>query len=149
MNLTNAKWLYSPKTHINTWSHFHKSFKANLSISFPEGMVQSVYLPIKFTKKLSLIGNIFIWMPQNGIHYPKLLNTWGGTEFVMLMKRQRGWFVEWIDNSPAALARREAVQKKERQATDDEEREKRLLLQQIERAKQHQPSETSDSPVSY
>ncbi|PVU89467.1 hypothetical protein BB561_005327 [Smittium simulii] len=44
---------------------------------------------------------------------------------------ERGWFIEWIDNSPAALARREAILKKDRQVTNDEEREKKLIKQQL------------------
>ncbi|PVU99141.1 hypothetical protein BB559_000973 [Furculomyces boomerangus] len=48
---------------------------------------------------------------------------------------ERGWFIEWIDNTPAALARREAIQKKERAIMTDEEREKKLLAEQLEIAK--------------
>ncbi|KAJ1674981.1 hypothetical protein EV182_002175, partial [Spiromyces aspiralis] len=79
------------------------------------------------------------------------------TEFVKYLGRNgichvdetpRGWFVEWIDNSPAAMARREAVQKKERQAMDDEEREKRLLEEQMQRAKQ-QRAAGSAKPTEY
>ncbi|KAJ1982222.1 hypothetical protein H4R35_000393 [Dimargaris xerosporica] len=65
------------------------------------------------------------------------------TEFVKHLGREgiahvdetpRGWFVAWIDNSPEALKRLAAIQKKERAAMDDEQREQRLLEQQIARA---------------
>ncbi|KAJ2157608.1 hypothetical protein GGF46_004378 [Coemansia sp. RSA 552] len=55
---------------------------------------------------------------------------------------ERGWMVEWIDVSPAALARKAAILKKERQDMDDEQREQKLLREQIARAKgmeQQQP----------
>ncbi|KAJ2488296.1 hypothetical protein IWW37_004914 [Coemansia sp. RSA 2050] len=47
---------------------------------------------------------------------------------------ERGWLIEWIDNSPEALARKAAIMKKERQEMDDEQREQMLLQEQIERA---------------
>ncbi|KAJ2455232.1 hypothetical protein EV183_000967 [Coemansia sp. RSA 2336] len=51
---------------------------------------------------------------------------------------ERGWMIEWIDTSPEALARKEAIMKKERQEMDDEQREQQLLREQIERAKKAQ-----------
>ncbi|KAJ2312699.1 hypothetical protein IWW52_004783 [Coemansia sp. RSA 2704] len=51
---------------------------------------------------------------------------------------ERGWMIEWIDNSPEALARKAAIQKKERQEMDDEQRELKMLQEQIERAKKLQ-----------
>ncbi|CAG8504031.1 4929_t:CDS:2 [Scutellospora calospora] len=46
----------------------------------------------------------------------------------------KGWFISWIDNSPKALARQEAIMKKERSEKDEEERARRLIEEQIERA---------------
>ncbi|CBQ70352.1 related to RTS2-Basic zinc-finger protein, involved in UV response and DNA replication [Sporisorium reilianum SRZ2] len=46
----------------------------------------------------------------------------------------QGWYLTWIDNSPAALARQDALQKMERAKMDDEQRQCRLLQEQIERA---------------
>ncbi|KAH8548827.1 domain of Kin17 curved DNA-binding protein-domain-containing protein [Umbelopsis sp. PMI_123] len=57
---------------------------------------------------------------------------------------EKGWYITWIDNSPKALARQAAIQKKERQEVDDEERTQRLLREQIEKAQQdadRQPKE--------
>jgi DNA/RNA-binding protein KIN17 len=42
--------------------------------------------------------------------------------------------VAWIDNSPEALRRQDAVRKKERQDRGDEEREKRAIEEQVGRA---------------
>jgi DNA/RNA-binding protein KIN17 len=47
----------------------------------------------------------------------------------------KGLFIQWIDDSPEALRRRDAVKRKERQDKGDEEREQRLIQEQIERAK--------------
>ncbi|EST10098.1 DNA/RNA-binding protein Kin17, conserved domain protein [Kalmanozyma brasiliensis GHG001] len=52
----------------------------------------------------------------------------------------QGWFITWIDNSPAALARQDALQKMERAKMDDEQRQRRLLQEQIERASKATPS---------
>lgn len=46
-----------------------------------------------------------------------------------------GWFVSWIDNSPSARARQDAAQKMDRQKVDDEQRSRKLLEEQIKRAK--------------
>lgn len=53
----------------------------------------------------------------------------------MLMIRKKGWFVTWIDNSPKALARQEAIMKKERAEKDEEERTRKLIGDQVERAR--------------
>ncbi|TKY85172.1 hypothetical protein EX895_006252 [Sporisorium graminicola] len=45
-----------------------------------------------------------------------------------------GWYLTWIDNSPAALARQDALQKMERAKMDDEQRQRRLLQEQIDKA---------------
>jgi DNA/RNA-binding protein KIN17 len=48
---------------------------------------------------------------------------------------EKGWFIAWIDNSPKALAKQAAAQKKERMDMDDEEKERKLIEEQIQRAK--------------
>lgn len=47
---------------------------------------------------------------------------------------EKGWFIQWIDNSPKALAKQEATLKKERATMNDEQRERMLIAEQIERA---------------
>lgn len=69
---------------------------------------------------------------------------WGSlSEFVKHLGREgvvqaedteQGWFITWIDNSPAALARQDALQKLERAKMDDEQRQRKLLQEQIARA---------------
>lgn len=46
-----------------------------------------------------------------------------------------GLMISWIDNSPEALRRQDALKRKERQDRGDEEREQRLIEEQIRRAK--------------
>lgn len=50
-------------------------------------------------------------------------------------ENEKGWFVSWIDNSPKALAKAEASQKKERGDIDDESRQRKLIEEQIARAR--------------
>ncbi|RKP06528.1 domain of Kin17 curved DNA-binding protein-domain-containing protein, partial [Thamnocephalis sphaerospora] len=75
------------------------------------------------------------------------------TEFVAHLGREgiatvdetpKGWFIQWIDNSPRALARQAAIQKKERSSVDDEQREKRLIEEQIARAKQQTAEQSTE-----
>ena len=47
---------------------------------------------------------------------------------------EKGLHVAWIDNSPEALRRQDAIKKKERQDRGDEEREQALIREQIARA---------------
>jgi len=65
------------------------------------------------------------------------------TEFVKHLGRsgvarvdetEKGWYLAWIDNSPKALAKAEASQKKDRATVSDEQRERQLIAEQIERA---------------
>lgn len=74
---------------------------------------------------------------MNATRWPSL------TEFAKYLGREglcrveegeRGLEVAWIDNSPEALRRQDAIRKKERMDRGDEEREQRLIREQIERA---------------
>ena len=47
---------------------------------------------------------------------------------------EKGLYIAWIDNSPEALRRQDALRKKERQDKGDEEREQKLIREQIARA---------------
>lgn len=46
----------------------------------------------------------------------------------------KGLQIAWIDNSPEALRRQDAIRKKERQDKGDEEREQKMIREQIARA---------------
>lgn len=49
-------------------------------------------------------------------------------------ENEKGIYISWIDDSPEALKRQEAIRRKEAQDRGDEEREQRLLKEQIKRA---------------
>lgn len=49
-------------------------------------------------------------------------------------KEDKGLFIAWIDSSPEALRKQDAIRKKERQDRGDEEREQKLIKEQIARA---------------
>lgn len=59
----------------------------------------------------------------------------GRTGVASVDETEKGWFLAWIDNSPKALARQDANQKKERGDMDDETRQRKLIEEQIERAR--------------
>lgn len=59
----------------------------------------------------------------------------GRTGIAHVDETEKGWFISWIDNSPRALAKAEANQKKERGDMDDETRQRKLIQEQIERAR--------------
>lgn len=74
---------------------------------------------------------------MNATKWPSL------TEFAKFLGREgicrveeneKGIHVAWIDDSPDALRRKEAVRRKEMQDKGDEEREQRLIREQIKRA---------------
>ena len=74
---------------------------------------------------------------MNATQWPSL------TEFAKHLGREglcrvedtdKGLQIAWIDNSPEALRRQDAIRKKERQDRGDEEREQRMIREQIARA---------------
>ncbi|TRX96227.1 hypothetical protein FHL15_002951 [Xylaria flabelliformis] len=86
--------------------------------------------------------NVFIsnkeHIHMNATKWPSL------TEFAKYLGREgicrveetdKGIQIAWIDDSPEALRRKEAVRRKEMQDKGDEEREQRMIREQIRRAK--------------
>ncbi|KAL4966410.1 putative C2H2 finger domain protein (Kin17) [Aspergillus stella-maris] len=65
----------------------------------------------------------------------------GREGLVHVEESEKGLFVSYIDRSPEAMRRREAIMKKERQDRGDEEREQRLIQEQVERAKVNEKEE--------
>ena len=74
---------------------------------------------------------------MNATRWPSL------TEFAKHLGREglcrvedtdKGLHIAWIDNSPEALRRQDAIRKKERQDKGDEEREQKMIKEQIARA---------------
>lgn len=75
------------------------------------------------------------------------------TEFAKYLGREglarvqetdKGLEVAWVDNSPEALRRQDAVRKKERMDKGDEEREQKLIQEQVERAQERAKHDSDD-----
>lgn len=58
---------------------------------------------------------------------------------------EHGWYLTWIDRSPAALSRQDALQKMERAKVDEEGRMRKYLKDQIEKAKEMEQARQANS----
>lgn len=58
---------------------------------------------------------------------------------------EHGWYITWIDRSPGALSRQDALQKMERAKMDEEGRQRKFLNEQIEKAKQQEEAKRGES----
>ncbi|KAI8946228.1 domain of Kin17 curved DNA-binding protein-domain-containing protein [Xylaria longipes] len=121
-----------PKKHIEDYSvQFLKDFMQLLRTSHGE---KSVLLNQFYNNYISSKEHIHM----NATKWPSL------TEFAKHLGREgicrveetdKGIHIAWIDDSPDALRRKEAVRRKEMQDKGDEEREQRMIREQIRRAK--------------
>ena len=60
------------------------------------------------------------------------------------LEGEKGMEIAWIDNSPENLRRQDALRKKERMEKGDEERERRLIAEQVERARRDAEEKEGD-----
>lgn len=121
-----------PKKVIREYSHqFQRDFLQLLKTSHGEKSVQ-----INQFYQTYIANKEHIHM--NSTSWPSL------TEFAKHLGREgicrveendKGIHVAWIDDSPDAMRRREAIKRKEMQDKGDEEREQRMIREQIKRAK--------------
>ncbi|KAF4632603.1 hypothetical protein G7Y89_g5529 [Cudoniella acicularis] len=99
-----------PKKYINDYSNqFQRDFLQPLRTSHGEKKVQ-----------LNHFYQDYISNKEHGI--------------CRVEEDEKGIHVAWIDNSPKALRKQDAIRKKERQDKGDEEREQMLIRQQVKRA---------------
>ncbi|KAI9746543.1 MAG: hypothetical protein M1818_000256 [Claussenomyces sp. TS43310] len=122
-----------PKKFINDYSNqFQRDFLQLLRTSHGEKSVHMNHFYQEY------IGNKE-HVHMNATRWPSL------TEFAKHVGRQgicrveetdKGLHIAWIDNSPEALRRQDAIRKKERQDKGDEEREQMLIRDQVRRAKE-------------
>ncbi|TVY22998.1 KIN17-like protein [Lachnellula hyalina] len=120
-----------PKKYINNYSNqFQRDFLQLLRTSHGEKKVQLNHFYQEY------IGNKE-HVHMNSTKWPSL------TEYAKHLGREglcrveendKGIHVAWIDNSPEALRRQDAIRKKERQDKGDEEREQMLIREQVKRA---------------
>jgi len=121
-----------PRKHISDYSNqFQRDFLQLLRTSHGE---KSININHFYQEYISNKEHVHM----NATRWPSL------TEYAKFLGREgicrveegeKGLMVAWIDNSPEALRRQDAIRKKERQDRGDEEREQRLIRDQIERAK--------------
>ncbi|KAG9231643.1 domain of Kin17 curved DNA-binding protein-domain-containing protein [Amylocarpus encephaloides] len=121
-----------PKKYINDYSNqFQRDFLQLLRTSHGEKKVQLNHFYQEYIANKEHVH-------MNSTKWPSL------TEFAKFVGREgicrveedeKGVHMAWIDNSPEALRRQDAIRKKERQDKGDEEREQALIRQQVKRAK--------------
>ena len=122
-----------PRKHIQDFSNqFQRDFLQLLRTSHGEKQVNMNHFYQEYIANKEHVH-------MNATRWPSL------TEFAKYLGREgicrveetdKGLQVSWIDNSPEALRRQDAIRRKERQDKGDEEREQRLIREQVERAKQ-------------
>ncbi|TGO11473.1 hypothetical protein BTUL_0109g00400 [Botrytis tulipae] len=122
-----------PKKYINDFSNqFQRDFLQLLRTSHGEKQINLNHFYQEYISNKEHIH-------MNSTKWPSL------TEFAKFLGREslcrveetdKGIQVAWIDNSPEALRRQDAIRKKERQDKGDEEREQMLIREQVRRAKQ-------------
>ncbi|KAL8667602.1 MAG: hypothetical protein Q9202_000457 [Teloschistes flavicans] len=120
-----------PRKHINDFSNqFQRDFLLLLRTAHGEKQVHMNHFYQEYIANKEHIH-------MNSTRWPSL------TEFAKHLGREgicrvedleKGLHIAWIDNSPEALRRQDAIRKKERQDRGDEEREQALIRQQVARA---------------
>ncbi|KAI0157576.1 zinc finger protein RTS2 [Xylariaceae sp. FL1272] len=121
-----------PKKHIEDFSkQFSRDFLQLLRTSHGE---KSVHINHFYQNYIANKEHVHM----NATKWPSL------TEYAKYLGREgicrveetdKGLHIAWIDDSPEALRRKEAVKRKEMQDKGDEEREQRMIREQIRRAK--------------
>lgn len=120
-----------PRKHISDYSNqFQRDFLQLLRTSHGE---KKIHMNHFYQEYISNKEHIHM----NSTRWPSL------TEFAKHLGREglcrvedneKGLHISWIDNSPEALRRQDAIRKKERQDKGDEKREQKLIQEQIDRA---------------
>ena len=121
-----------PRKHISDYSNqFQRDFLQLLRTSHGEKAVNINHFYQEYiANKEHVHMNATKWPSLT--EYAKFLGREG---ICRVEEGEKGLMVAWIDNSPEALRRQDAIRKKERQDKGDEEREQRLIREQIGRAK--------------
>ncbi|KAI7157359.1 zinc finger protein RTS2 [Hortaea werneckii] len=122
-----------PKKYINEYSNqFKRDFLQLLKTAHGERKVHMNHFYQEYIRDKEHVH-------MNATKWPSL------TEFAKYLGREgicrveegdKGLEIQWIDDSPQAIARKEDIKKKERMAKGDEDMESRLLDQQIKKAQE-------------
>ena len=121
-----------PRKHINDFSNqFQRDFLQLLRTSHGEKKIHMNHFYQEYIANKEHVH-------MNSTKWPSL------TEYAKHLGREglcrveetdKGLHISWIDNSPEALRRQDAIRKKERQDRGDEQRERRVVEEQVERAR--------------
>ena len=130
-----------PRKHISDYSsQFQRDFLQLLRTSHGEKKINMNHFYQEYISNKEHVH-------MNSTRWPSL------TEFAKHLGREgicrvedteKGLHVAWIDNSPEALRRQDAIRKKERQDKGDEEREQKLIREQVERARMDAEEKMND-----
>lgn len=133
----------SHQRQMKLFSDTPSKFIHHYSSQFLHDFLQT--LSVRFGTKRVLANTVYQEYIRDKSHIHMNSTHWNSlTEFCYsLTKRgiveiedtQRGLFITWIDQSPAAIARRQAKERKELQDLEDQQRSTMQLQLQIERAK--------------
>ncbi|WVQ84802.1 hypothetical protein IAT38_006959 [Cryptococcus sp. DSM 104549] len=80
------------------------------------------------------------WVTLSGF-----IQTLGKAGLVKVDEDEKGLWIEWVDNRPETLAKQAEAQKRERATMDGEERERKMLAEQIARAKAQREEQVDTS----
>ncbi|KAF9573056.1 hypothetical protein EC968_009106 [Mortierella alpina] len=118
----------SPEKYVNDYSaEFQRDFMKLLSTRYGTRRVNANLVYQEFiSDRTHLHMNATKWATLS--EFTKHLGKEG---LAIVDETPKGWFMQWIDNSPKTLARQEAIAKKERMEMDDEQREQRMIQEQI------------------
>ncbi|KAL5094101.1 hypothetical protein Trisim1_008211 [Trichoderma cf. simile WF8] len=122
-----------PKKFINQYSdEFLKDFLSLLKTAHGEKQVQiNQFYQEYIANKEHIHMNATKWPSLT--EFAKYLGKEG---ICRVEETEKGLHISWIDNSPDALKRQEALRRKEAQDQGDEEIEQRMIREQIKRAQQ-------------
>ncbi|KAK0758656.1 hypothetical protein N5P37_009055 [Trichoderma harzianum] len=122
-----------PKKFINQYSdEFLKDFLSLLKTAHGEKQVQiNQFYQEYIANKEHIHMNATKWPSLT--EFAKYLGKEG---LCRVEETEKGLHISWIDNSPDALRRQEALRRKEAQDQGDEEIEQRMIREQIKRAQQ-------------
>ena len=120
-----------PRKYIEDYSNqFQRDFLQLLRTSHGEKKININHFYQEYiSNKLHIHMNATRWSSLTD--FAKYLGREG---ICRVEETEKGLMVSWIDNSPEALRRQDAIRKKDRQDRGDEERERHLIEQQVKQA---------------
>jgi DNA/RNA-binding protein KIN17 len=120
-----------PKKYINDYSNqFQRDFLLLLRTAHGEKQVQMNHFYQEYIANKEHVH-------MNSTKWPSLTELakhLGREGICRVEETDKGLHIAWIDNSPEALRRQDAVRKKERQDKGDETREQMLIKEQVRKA---------------